>query len=112
MGVDRIVLVLEEQKAQIPSLSPLEVYIAVIGEKAVSTAVKMVTELRRNDVSAEMEYAGRSLRAQMKTADKINAQNVIFLGEDEISKGIVSVRDMKSGEQEEVSIEQLVGYLK
>lgn len=110
MGIDRIVLVLEAQKTEISELRPLEVYIAVIGEQSVPDAVKMVANLRQNGISAEMEYAGRSLRTQMKTADKINAQNVIFLGEDELSSGMVLIRDMKSGEQEDVPINQVVEY--
>lgn len=110
MGVDRMALVLEAQEAEIPEVFPLEVYIAVIGERALPAAVKMVADLRRNGVSAEMEYAGRSLGTQMKTADKINAQNVIFLGEDELSSGVVAIRNMKHGEQEDVPIDEVVDF--
>lgn len=109
-GLDRIVLVLEAQKADIPALSPLQAMIAVIGDEAVPEAVRMVANLRRNAISAEMEYAGRSLRSQMKTANKIDAQNMVFLGENEIEKGVVSIRDMKSGAQVDVPIDDVVEY--
>lgn len=112
MGIDRIVLVLEAQETDIPELPPLEAYIAVIGARAVSAAAKIAADLRRNGISAEMEYAVRSLRTQMKTANKMDAQNVIFLGEDELESRVVSIRNMESGEQEDVPIDQVVEYFK
>jgi len=111
MGIDRIILSLEEQNADIPELPSIQTYIAVIGDKAVPAAIKMTANLRRNGISAEMEYAGRSLRTQMKTANKMNAQNVIFLGEDEIANGVASIRDMGTGNQEDIPIDEIVGFL-
>ena len=62
-------------------------------------------------LSARMDYAGRSMKSQMKQADKANARYALILGEDELAKGVVTVRDMESSGQEHVAREDIVNKL-
>ena len=58
-----------------------------------------------------MDYAGRSMKSQMKQADKANARYALILGEDELAKGVVTLRDMESSAQEQVAREEIVNKL-
>ncbi len=86
----------------------VDYYIAVIGDSARKTAIKIANSLREKGFRVDLDVMGRSLSKQMKYAAKINARKVIIVGEDEVKKGAVIIRDMASGEQEEKRIEEFV----
>jgi len=86
----------------------VDYYIAVIGDSARKTAIKIANSLREKGFRVDLDVMGRSLSKQMKYAARINARKVIIVGEDEVKKGTVIIRDMVSGKQEEKRIEEIV----
>ena len=111
LGIDRIVLTLEAQNATIPTQPPVEVYIAVLGNEMMSVAFQLAEELRDSGIRTDLEYTGRSLKAQMKTANKLNARYVVIIGEDEINSKSATVREMESGDQQAVGFNLLTEVL-
>ena len=87
-------------------------FIVAIGDEAWLPAWKLLHELRAAGVKAEIDYRRRSMRAQMRYADAQGYLNAILLGGDEIAKGIATVRDMDTSEQEEVPLDGLAVHLK
>ena len=82
----------------------LNLFIATLGEEAKTFAVKLIRDLRQKNIICEMDYLQRSLKAQMKEANRQKAEKVLIIGEEEIKKGKAVLRDMKSGEQEEIEL--------
>ena len=78
-----------------------------MGEEATALAFKCVTALRKNNVSAEFDHLGKSVKAQMKYADKIGAKFSVVLGEDEISQMKAKCKNMETGESFDIDINEL-----
>ncbi|MBN1777187.1 MAG: histidine--tRNA ligase [Clostridiales bacterium] len=108
MGMERVVSLLDalpgdEKKLNIPQ-SQLDVYIAPLDQTLAPTAFHLLLELRKLGVKADMNHTTRGLRAQFRYADKLGVAFVAILGEDEASKGVVKLRDMKIGEEWEAAL--------
>ena len=101
MGVERLALLLAGAST-VPAGPVL--FIATLGVDAERFGFRLLTRLQRQGVYAEMEYAGKSLKAQLRRADKLGAQRVLILGGDELARGIAQLRDMAAGTQEEVPL--------
>lgn len=112
LGIERLLLRLEETGVEIPKEPPVKIYIAPLGEKAVAAAQGIVYSLRREGISADTDHMGRGLRASMKYADKLGAEYTAVLGDNEIETGEVNVKNMTTGEQTAVKLGALAGYLK
>ncbi len=112
LGLDRLLLTLDAMNVELPIQRPSMVFVAGLGEASHEVAVKLVSELRASGVAADMDYTGRSLKAQMKVANKLNARYVAIIGDDEIAKQMVTLRDMSSSDQQSVSFSDLVEYVK
>ena len=110
MGLERILMLMEAVGAQIPNPNGVKLYIASMGDNAYKKAFDIVTALRRNGVKAEVDHAGRGVKAQFKYADKIGAENVITLGDNELIGGLCRVKRMSDGEQKEIKIDEIVDY--
>lgn len=102
-GLERLVSVMESRNL-FPHSERRGVYLASMGQSAVFAANRLASELRAKGVSAETDLMGRSLKAQMKYADKTGARFSVVLGEDEILRGTVTVKDMAGGEPFSVSL--------
>ncbi|MFH1116337.1 MAG: histidine--tRNA ligase [Pseudomonadota bacterium] len=89
----------------------VDVYVALLGEEAGAAGLTLVNMLRRNGISVETRYSPMSLKAQMKLADKLGAQKVIMIGEEELARQEVLVRDMRTKEQTAVKIDCIVKSL-
>ncbi|MDP3488084.1 MAG: histidine--tRNA ligase [Bacillota bacterium] len=107
LGVERILLALELEGVKVPEPQPLGVFVATLGAAASQAGFALVQTLRRAGLSAEKDLLDRSLKAQLKYAGKLNAKRVVILGEDELHRGIAVVKDMSSGEQQEVALVNL-----
>lgn len=105
MGLERLLLILEKQGAAIPEPDACEVYLAPMGDKAVKACFAMATKLRQSGVSAELDTVGRGLKAQMKYADKSGARYVLVIGDDELAAGKATLKNMRSGETEDVTLD-------
>ena len=102
LGVERLILLL---KASDGDKSTNEIiFFAAMGDNAKNVVLPIIQALRRDGVRVEWDYAAKSLKAQMRRADKLGAASVAIIGDDEISKGIAVIRDMSSKEQVEVEL--------
>lgn len=104
MGIERLLMVLEAQGIQIPKPSPCDLYIASMGENASVFAMKLASDLRNEGFAAESDLIGRSLKAQMKYADKIDAKYSMVIGDDELAAGKAKVKNMATGETHELAL--------
>ncbi len=107
-GLERLLLVLGEDGS---SPGP-DVYVAAASEEARPAAFRLALQLRQAGLSAEIDYTGRSLRTQMKEANRLGARAAALLGEEEMAAGTVTLRDMVTGEQETVSPDRLAERIK
>lgn len=107
LGLERLLLVLETQGLLPEAESDVQLYIANIGENADIYAQKLVNELRMHGIASEKDLMSRSLKAQMKYADKIGAKYTVVIGDDEIKNGKVNIKNMTTGEQKEIEISYL-----
>ena len=112
VGLERILLALENKKVDLDFREKEKIFVATIGDKAGLEGTKLVMELRKNDLKADKDYLDRSLKAQMKQANRIGARHVIILGDEEIEKNKIVLRDMQTGDQKEVSIQEIVKTIK
>ncbi len=111
IGVERVLLSLEKQDIQMKLKEEPRIFVAALGPKAGARGLKLVTELRRLGIAAEKDYQDRSLKAQMKQADRVGASKVLILGEEELEKGKIVIRDMVQGDQREVDLEGVTDIL-
>ncbi|MGL4210158.1 MAG: His/Gly/Thr/Pro-type tRNA ligase C-terminal domain-containing protein, partial [Cetobacterium somerae] len=107
-GVERIMMLLGEDFPR----RDLDVYIAWLGESTMDCAFKIANDLRLAGKSVVIDYNSKGMKAHMKKADKVGAKNVIIIGEDEMNKGVVMLKDFINRTQEEVSIENIKNILK
>jgi histidyl-tRNA synthetase len=104
LGLERILLVLQAQGVEIPSPKPLDVYLIGLGEAAEKEVTQLLYQLRLHGINAEKDYLGRKMKAQMKSADRFLAKHVAILGEDELSRGEITLKTMATGEQVTVTL--------
>ncbi len=106
-GMERFMLVLEMQKKLDVEEKKLNLFIAVLGDEARAFAVKLVKDLRQKNISCETDYLQRSLKAQMREANRQKAEKVLIIGEDEMKKGKAVLKEMQSGEQKEIDLDRI-----
>lgn len=111
MGIERILAVLEHQNINIEEESPLKTMVVALGPEARPEGFRLLGELRRAGFAAEMDFLGRGLKSQLKTAGREGAGYALILGEDELAENIVIIRDMRLGEQSEVARSAVLEYL-
>lgn len=108
-GLERMLLA----SAGIADAAPaLDVYVVALGERAQRAAFRLVTELRAGGLGAELDLAGRGLKGQLKDAARAGARFAALLGDDELAAGEVTLKDLASGEQERVALDELAGRLR
>ncbi len=107
MGTGRLMMLMEAQGIEIPTPSSCDLYIAPMGENALTKAMKFVADLRANGVFAQTDVSGRSLKAQMKYADKIGTKYTMVLGDNEIEQGKANIKDMATGNSFEIELDDL-----
>ena len=109
-GIERIILAMKAEEIEVPPPIVRHVFVAHIGD-VFEEAFRIAKELREKGLTVEMEVMERGLRAQMKHADRIGALLVVIVGENELKRNVVIVRDMESGEQSEVEKEFAVDFI-
>ncbi|WAM33596.1 histidine--tRNA ligase [Caldicellulosiruptor morganii] len=112
IGVERLIMLLSQkglipQKPQVP-----QVFIATLGDLAVKKAFEIARDLRSAGISTVIEELSRSLKAQMRYADKMGCEFSVIIGEDEVSKGICKLKNMKTSAEEYVEINKLSEHIK
>ncbi len=108
-GMERLILVLD---APAEALNKELVFIVSLGEEAKKEALLLLSQLRKEGLACDTDYENKSLKGAMRLANDSGARRVLILGEDELKKKVVTLKDMRSGEQKEVRLEDLVKELK
>ncbi len=111
MGIERLLMALDAENITIPVEDELDCFLVSVGEETKKEAVRLIHELRQNGIQVDQDYQGRKIKAQFKAADRYKAKYVLILGEDELQKQVINVKEMATGEQLEISLEQLVTTL-
>lgn len=105
MGLERLLIVMEAQGIEIPAPPPCNLYIGSIGDAANIKASILTARLRAEGFFVDCDLMSRSVKAQMKYANKIGAQMSIILGDSELESGKAKIKDMESGEEKEIDFE-------
>ncbi len=109
IGMERLVSLLPRDKEFI---SYPHLFIAALGQAPSKEAYRIINQLHLEGIRAELDYEGKSLKSQMRRADKLKARYVLILGEDELKRGKAALRNMETKSQEEISIDKLLETLK
>jgi len=109
IGMERLVSLLPTDKEFI---SYPHLFIAALGQEPSKEAYQIINQLHLEGIRAELDYEGKSLKSQMRRADKLKARYVLILGEDELKRGKAALRNMETKSQEEISIDKLLETLK
>lgn len=107
MGLERLLLVLEQQEVELELDNQLDVYLAVLGDDVNEQALELVQALRKQGYRVERDYLNRKLKAQFKSADSFGAAVIIALGESEIESGLVRVKHNQTRSQVDARLEDL-----
>jgi histidyl-tRNA synthetase len=111
MGITRLILAMKQDGIEVPALAVPELYIAAMGQNAAVKASVITSELRTAGINADSDIMGRSLKAQMKYADKIGAKYVCILGDSEIESGKAVLKEMATSEQTEVELDKIAEFI-
>ena len=110
-GVDRLTPILEEKGAFAEMTLGARVYVAPVNKKVIYEAIKIAQKLRAESIPSIVDMMGRRLGKQFEFADKKGIPKVVIVGERELAEGVVTVRDLKTGEQTKVKLEELSSFL-
>lgn len=99
MGMERLIIMLENMGIKLPEQKTPDVYIASMGDNAFMAAMKLAYTLRDEGIYAEFDHVGRSFKAQFKFADKVGARSVIVIGDSELETGEYKLKNMRDGSE-------------
>lgn len=108
-GIERIINELAAEGVELEPEPAVELYVGILGNEAKAPAFKLVQELRHAGVIVETDYMDRSVKAQMKYANKLGAKYTVIIGLDEINNNKAKVKNMETGEQMELDLNELAG---
>ncbi|MCM0757250.1 histidine--tRNA ligase [Sporomusa sphaeroides DSM 2875] len=111
IGMERVLLALEKQELLPSVTNAIEVFVAPLGQETQAAAFEILTELRRAGIAADMDFMNRSLKAQMKYANKYPARFVALIGEDELAQNKVMLKNMEAGSQELIDKADLISMI-
>jgi histidyl-tRNA synthetase len=106
-GIERLINELEAEGVELEPEEAVQLYVGILGEEAKASAYQLVHQLRNSGVIVETDYMDRSVKAQMKYANKIGAKNTVIIGADELANNSAKVKNMETGEQTEVSLDRI-----
>ncbi|MGN0334443.1 MAG: histidine--tRNA ligase [Lachnospiraceae bacterium] len=107
MGIERILYFLEKEGVELEPEEPVALYVGILGAEAKAKAYKLVNEIRSHGIVVETDYMDRSVKAQMKYANKIGAKKTVIIGSDELKNNLAKVKDMETGETAEVALDAI-----
>jgi histidyl-tRNA synthetase len=106
-GIERILLACENEKSFTISEQTIDVYLIRIGDEFESIVSEFAVKLRKENLSVDFDYLQRSVKAQMREANKMNAKYVLFIGGEEYKQGLMNLKNMSTGEEEKISLDQI-----
>jgi len=110
IGVERVIALLEEKKLM--QMKTPDLFIAALGEPAEIISFNWIMDLRKSGIRVETDYGAKSLKAQMKRADRLGAKNVLIIGDDELASSKAVFRNMATKEQQELNIENILDNIR
>ena len=110
-GISRVVLALKEQEVKLPVKDDIDVFIMYVNEEEKKYAVYLQQELRMSGFSVDLEYTGRSLKAQFKQADRLNSRFLLILNSEDLNNGEVQIKNTRTKQEDKISIEYIMYYL-
>ena len=110
VGIERLLLLMENSGVNVPEPPKAEVYFAPMGGEGEKIAFGLTSALREKGLIAETDHMKRSIKANFKYADKIGAKYVGVIGDNEIEKGVVKLKNMQSGEETEVALNSVCEF--
>lgn len=108
MGLERLMLLMEAQGCEFPQAEKPDLFIVALGEKATLKALEIAKDMREEGFSALLDLNQRSVRAQMKYADKLGAKFNVVIGDNEVENKIAKLKNMQTGEETEISLDTFV----
>ncbi|THE15341.1 histidine--tRNA ligase [Bacillus timonensis] len=111
LSIERLLAALQAEGIELPVEERVDCYVAAIGDAASSKSVLLVNELRKAGLVAEKDYLNKKVKGQFKAADRLQAKFVAILGDEELERNVINVKNMETGNQEEVQIEQFISYI-
>ena len=111
LSIERLLLALEAEGIEIPENKGIDLYVCTMNGEARDTAGTLLHKLRARGISADMDYENRKLKAQMKDADSKNARYTIVLGEDELNSQSADLKEMATGETQQLSFDEIINTL-
>ena len=112
LGAERLLLTLENNNIEIENPKSTDIYIATIGDAAKTKSFKLIKDLRSNHISADNDHLDKSLKAQFKYSDKLNAKYTVVIGDDELANDTATLKNMKTSEQTTIKLSEIVQELK
>ncbi len=110
-GMERLMLARQANGVAEDGADTVDAYVIGLGEGGRMAALKVARELRDAGVATEVDYTGRSLKAQLKTADRLQARAAVLIGDDEVAAGVASVRELVEKQQAAVPLRQVAGHV-
>lgn len=107
MGIERILYFMEKEGVQFPPAEPVALYVGILGKEARGRAYRLVDQLRKKGLVVETDYMDRSVKAQMKYANKLGARKTVIIGTQELENNLARVKDMETGEQTETALDKI-----
>lgn len=111
LGIERLLMLMDANEVEIPVPEQLEVFIAVMGDRAKAFGLNLLHTLRQKGVKAEMDTLSRNIKGQFKYADRLGAKYTVVIGENELNEGAVSVKEMATSQQRSVKLDDLIDEL-
>lgn len=112
LGMERILMALEAEGIHLPVQTSLDCYLITIGDKAKDFGPSLLYKMRSAGMSVDKDYLDKKVKAQFKSADRLDAKFVAVLGDEELDKGVINVKDLASGEQKETKLSEFVSFIK
>ena len=112
LGIERIINELTTEGVELAPEPAIELYVGILGKEAKSEAYQLVHKLRKEGIIVETDYMDRSVKAQMKYANKLGVKNTVIIGADELGTGKAKVKNMETGEQQEISLDNIIELFK
>ena len=111
IGLDRVILALQEQGIAVPDASAPQTFLITLGDDARKHGLRLLQTLRESGIAAVSAYGGRSMKAQMRQANASGAAFTLILGENELAQGRIACRSMATGDQIEISLDEVVSHI-
>lgn len=112
LSIERLLMALDEEGISLDVSEDFDLFVVTMGEDADRYAVKLINDLRRNGIKVDKDYLNRKIKGQIKQADRLNAKYTVVIGDQELENNEIGVKNMISGESENVQLDELVNYFK